>query len=84
MPTLMSISKQTLVPFEIIIIDDGSKDATAKIAKQAMKNLNLAGRVISIPNAGPDYARDFAIKQAKGIFYENIIFYPTIKTKVSK
>ncbi|MBI4210219.1 MAG: glycosyltransferase [Candidatus Diapherotrites archaeon] len=51
--------------FEIIVIDDGSKDATALAAKRA------GARVVSQENAGPAKARNLGARISKG---EIIIF----------
>ena len=57
--TLNSILGQTLPPAEIIVVDDGSTDDTAKIIK------NFGDRVtyIRIGNSGPGAARKTAVEQ---------------------
>ncbi len=49
--------------FEIIVVDDGSKDKTYEIAKRFKKNLV---RVFTKKNNGKGSALNFAIKKAKG------------------
>jgi hypothetical protein len=49
---------QTLTPREVIVVDDGSKDDTAKIAAAA------GARVIEQENAGPGAARNAAVRAA--------------------
>src|SRR3989344_4403803 len=63
--TLESLREQKFRDFEIIVVDDGSKDGTAEIAK---KN---GAKVIKQKNAGPAAARNNGAESAKG---EIIIF----------
>ena len=58
--TLASIQIQTLAPLEILVVDDGSQDATARIARA------LGARVISQTNAGVSAARNRGLAEAKG------------------
>jgi glycosyltransferase involved in cell wall biosynthesis len=53
-----SIRKQTEPPAEIVVVDDGSTDATASVAE------SLGARVIRQANAGPAAARNRAIREA--------------------
>ena len=46
--------------FEIIVVDDGSKDSTTQIAKKS------GAKVFSQPNAGPAKARNLGAENAKG------------------
>lgn len=59
------LSQKTSFPFEVLVTDDGSTDATAQIlADYAKKD----GSVLSqtIPNAGPAGARNAALARARG------------------
>jgi len=63
--TVASVLAQTLPDFEIVIADDGSKDATVAVAEK------LAGsdprvRALSQPNAGCAAARNLAAGSARG------------------
>lgn len=58
--SLGSVFAQTLPPHEVIVVDDGSTDATAQIAEQ------LGAKVISRPNGGLAAARNTGIKAASG------------------
>lgn len=64
--TLGSVAQQTYQPFELVIVNDGSSGNSAAAAEDAMKSLNLAGRVITITNRGPDRARDAGMEVANG------------------
>lgn len=56
---IAGIRTQTEPPAEIIVVDDGSRDATAEIAR------SLGVRVLEQPNAGVSAARNRAIREAK-------------------
>lgn len=59
-----SILKQTYKPFEIIIVDDGSTDGTARVADRYVKQI----RYLKQPNTGPAAARNLGILAAVGEF----------------
>lgn len=60
-----ALLEQSYSDFEIIIIDDGSKDETAGICNEyAKKDIRL--QCYSIPNSGSGIARNMGIKKAKG------------------
>lgn len=66
---LASIARQTLKPAEVIVVDDGSADATVETAR-AMQD-SLAGTkliVISQENKGAGAARNRAIAEATGTY----------------
>jgi glycosyltransferase involved in cell wall biosynthesis len=63
--TVESVFDQTIQDFEIIIVDDGSKDATVEVA-DGIKDPRIT--VISQKNGGASAARNTGIKQAKGEF----------------
>ena len=62
---LMAIKKQSYSNIEIIVIDDGSTDATVSIAEKLAKNDNRI-KVYSKPNEGVSIARNYGIEKATG------------------
>lgn len=65
--TLESIAAQTVSDFEVIIVNDGSKDATADVL-QAFAAEDSRFSFITIPNNGPGNARNQGIARAKGTY----------------
>lgn len=63
--TLESIAAQTLPPLDVLVIDDGSNDGTAAVARGMASHLPGL-QVISIPHAGVSAARNAGIERARG------------------
>ncbi|MGI8640394.1 MAG: glycosyltransferase family 2 protein [Pyrinomonadaceae bacterium] len=63
--TVRSVFEQTVQDFEIIIIDDGSKDNTVEVA-QSIAEQDSRVKVLSQPNGGASAARNTGIKAGKG------------------
>jgi len=57
---LRSLVEQTLPPNEVIVVDDGSRDETAAIARRR------ATRVISVEHGGPARGRNLGARLARG------------------
>lgn len=64
---ISSILVQTFTDFEIIIVDDGSKDNSAAIAKQAIEGQGHC-RLIQQENAGVSVARNNGVAVSHGDF----------------
>lgn len=60
-----SVLKQTYPNWELIIVDDGSKDNTSEIIDEYAKNDNRI-KVFHIPNGGVSYARNVGLAAAQG------------------
>jgi len=61
-----SIERQTYKNIEIIAVDDGSKDKTVEILNSLQKKYSNIKVFKNNKNKGAAYARNFAIKKAKG------------------
>ncbi|MBL0738864.1 glycosyltransferase [Flavobacterium sp. GN10] len=65
--TLDSIKNQTVLPFEIIVIDDGSADNSSIIVEDYIKaHSDLKIKLFKKNNGGVSTARNRGIKEAKG------------------
>lgn len=62
---IKSILSQTVSDWELILVDDGSKDKSLVICDEYAKT-DKRITSIHIDNSGPSYARNVALKQAKG------------------
>lgn len=60
--TLRSVLAQTYKRYEVIAVDDGSRDETLRIAKSFEPQI----RVLTKPNGGPASARNLAINNSQG------------------
>ncbi len=64
---LRSIAAQTFGDFEVIMVDDGSTDASSEIAK-AQAAADPRFTLLQVRNGGPGYARNRGVEQARGEF----------------
>lgn len=63
---LASVASQTARPDEVIIVDDGSQDQTAEIARTLARAMpDLSVRILSQPNRGAGAARNRALAEAR-------------------
>ena len=63
--TLEALLNQTYKDYEVIVVDDGSKDRTSEIMKKYMKKSKKI-KLIKQKNAGPAAARNNGAKHSKG------------------
>ena len=65
--TLMSVINQSLMPREIIVVDDGSTDSSADIVRGIIERYSEHNiRLVSQTNAGVSAARNRGIEEATG------------------
>ena len=64
--TLCSLAEQLSSEVEVVIVDDGSTDATPEILSRFAQNVGNSIRLIRQDNAGAAAARNTAIANAKG------------------
>jgi glycosyltransferase involved in cell wall biosynthesis len=64
--TINSIINQSSKDFELLLIDDGSKDKSIEIAEKLLINSDVNYRIIIQENSGVSAARNKGISEAKG------------------
>jgi len=64
--TLKSLINQSFSSFEIILIDDGSGDATLSVAQKTLGASSAAHRILTQENRGVGKTRNRGIEQARG------------------
>jgi CDP-glycerol glycerophosphotransferase len=62
---LRSIAAQSFTDFEVIMVDDGSTDGSAKVAA-AQATADPRFRLVQVSNGGPGYARNQGVRRAQG------------------
>lgn len=60
------LSKQTRKDFEVILVDDGSKDGTEAMSRELLAASGLQGKVIRSQNRGCEQARDLCCTNSAG------------------
>lgn len=63
---LSAIENQTFRDFELILVDDDSKDYSIPLAEEYLKKTQLNWRILHQKNQGQGRARDFGIENASG------------------
>ena len=63
--TLDSVAKQTVLPGQVIVIDDGSTDNTAKVVEAWIKDIKIPLNIslVSTVNGGASAARNYGLKR---------------------
>ncbi len=64
--TLESLLEQTIGDLEIVVIDDGSKDGTADIARKILRDSTRTWQVVSRANTGVSAARNHGLSISSG------------------
>ncbi len=64
--TLKSVINQTYINWEVILVDDCSKDSTVKIVKKFSENNNRFKLYINEFNQGAAYTRNLALRNSNG------------------
>ena len=59
--SINSIINQSSKNFELLLIDDGSKDKSIEIAKELLKNSDVNYKIITQENSGVSVARNRGI-----------------------
>ena len=65
---ITSVIKQTFDDFELLLVNDGTKDDSIKIAEKLLKKSNVKYKIINKKNGGQSSARNVGIKNASGDF----------------
>lgn len=66
--TLNSVARQTFQDFEVIVVDDGSRDQTARVVEEFLAKEKIPGRCIRQENRKIAGARNTGIRSARGEF----------------
>ncbi len=64
--SIKSVINQTNKDFELLLIDDGSKDSSIEIARSLLENSDINYKIITQQNSGVSAARNRGIQEASG------------------
>ena len=64
--TLQSVQLQTFQDFEIIVVDDGSKDATYDVVQNFLTDVRIT--IVRQSNQGEGKTRNACMQRAKGAY----------------
>lgn len=81
---IISLNNQTFKNFELILVDDGSKDDSIKEAKKELEKTDIFYKIISKENGGQSTARNVGIKEASGEWLVLLDSDDTIQTNYLK
>lgn len=83
---LESVLKQSETDYEVVLVDDGSKDDSGKICDEYAARYPDVVRVLHKENEGPLIARDRALRMGRGRYFMFLdaddIYYPDALKKV--
>lgn len=65
---LRSVMSQTFTDYEIIVVDDGSRDDSAAIAEKVLQEFSTPNKLIRQENAGVSMARNNGVASSHGDF----------------
>lgn len=65
---LRSVMSQTFTDYEIIVVDDGSRDDSAAIAEKVLQEFSTQNKLIRQENAGVSMARNNGVASSHGDF----------------
>lgn len=69
---LRSVLAQTRPPDELIVIDDGSRDDSARVAERVLKDAGLPSELVVRPNKGVSATLNEALSRTRGEFFAYI------------
>lgn len=72
-----SIRRQSYDDWELIVVDDGSRDDTLRVLKELTADISARVTIISQDNQGPGVARNRGIRSARGSY---VAFYDSDDT----
>jgi len=81
---IISLKNQTFKDFELILVDDGSKDKSIDIALNELKKTDISYKIVTKENGGQSTARNAGIKNANGEWLVLLDSDDTIQTNYLK